>query len=109
MKFLPIDKLQIPVQNIVIVEGRQYEFVFNYNASYDFFTVTLKVDGTAIVTGEKIVIGKPLFTTIPYPFSKTYFVPMDISFQEEEISFDNFGDKVFLWVFVIEDGVIADE
>lgn len=110
MKFLPVNKEQIPVNMSIVVEGKQYELIFNYNSSYDFFTVTLTKDGVALVVGEKMVLDRPLFETIISPFKETYFIPMDLSSQEQEISYENFGDKIFIWVFVIRDGqVIEDE
>lgn len=110
MKYLPVNKEQIPVKMSVPVEGKQYEFLFEYNSTYDFFTVSLFERENEIITGEKIVLGMPLFSTIGNPFDKTYFIPMDLSEEETRITYDSFGERVFIWVFTVVDGqVIEDE
>jgi len=109
VKFLPVDKTQIPVKMLVVVEGEQYEFTFNYNSLYDFFTVSLSKNGKQIIEGEKININKPLFTTTTNPFKETFFIPMDLSNKETSVSYENFGDMVFLWVVVIREGLVVDE
>lgn len=109
MRYLSVDKTQVPVQMLVIIEGIQYEMLFNYNVLFDFFTVSLSRDGISIVDGEKVVLNKPLFTTINVPFSYTHFIPMDLSEIEDAITFDNFGESIFLWVFSTEGGVVSSE
>lgn len=110
MQYLSIEKTLLPVSMFVMVEGIQYEFIFNYNYTYDFFTVTLRLDEQDIVTGEKMLIEKPLFTSYKYPFESTCFIPYDLSEQAERITYDNFMDTVYLYRFELDDeGEIIDE
>lgn len=110
MQYIDIDKTQIPLSMLIVIEEEQYEFVFNYNSLFDFFTVTLRKDEVDIMTGEKVLLNKPLFTTLTYPFQNTYFIPMDLSDSVDKITFDNFGELVFIYMFQTdEDGEIIDE
>lgn len=111
MRYLPVDKSQIPVTMSLIVEGTQYDITFNYNALYDFFTVTLELNGNQLVEGEKLCLDRPLFTTAKNPFEKIMLVPMDISGQAKKITFENFGTSVFIWWFEFDDNgeIVVDE
>lgn len=102
MLFLPVDKNQIPVTMNVFVEDVQYTFTFNYNATYDFFTIDLasaiEPIQNEIIIGEKLILQKPLFTTRDIPFKNTLFIPMDISRLQPRITWDNFGNDVLIYV-----------
>lgn len=104
LQYLDIDKTQIPLSMLIVVEEEQYEFVFNYNSLFDFFTVTLIKDEVEIITGEKVLLDKVLFTMLPYPFKNTYFIPMDLSDKADRITFDNFGTSVFIYMFKLDEG-----
>lgn len=99
MRYLPVPKENIPVRMLVIVDGVQYEFSFFYNKTGDFFTVTLAREGQDIITGEKVVLDKPLFTIIDPPFDETYFIPLDVSDLLDRISYDNWGTGVRIYTF----------
>lgn len=110
MKQLVINKEMIPISMLMVIEGNQYQVEFQYNNSYDFFTVSLSQNDIQIITGEKVVLGKPLFTSIGYPFEETYFIPLDLSGENHSITYDNFNETVLLYEFaIVNDEVVNDE
>ena len=106
MQILNINKELLPLQMSISIEGVPYDFIFNYNDKYDFFTADLLHFEETIIEGEKVLIDKPLFTTIEPPFERTMFVPMDLSKKLDRITFANFGEDIFIYVF---DGSENDE
>lgn len=111
MRYLSIDKEQIPIELTTIIEEVQYRFIFKYNASFDFFTIDLERvdDDEILLQGEKLVLDKPLFSTIGNPFERTYYIPMDLSNTVDRISYANFGERVFLYQFTVIDGVVQED
>jgi hypothetical protein len=104
MQYLPVDKSQIPVRMSVLVDGEQFELGFAYNASRDFFTASLAKRGEEIITGEKVCIDMPLFSTRELPFPRSRFIPMDLSGAAEAVTFENFGETVLIYAFSIGPG-----
>ena len=98
MYILNINKELIPLRISINIDETPYDFMFNYNDMYDYFTVDLLRFDEPIIEGEKVLIGKPLFTTIEPPFS-TLYIPMDLSGKADRITFDNFGEDIFIFVF----------
>lgn len=99
MQYLDIDKSQIPLKVFYMLENILCELRFKYNYSHDFFTVDLYRNDEPFITGEKIVYGKPLFTLRETFLKNTTIIPMDLSMNETRITFSNFGETVFLFVF----------
>lgn len=105
--YVPVDVYDLPETFEYELDGAMYQFTFNYNEEGDFFTVDLADQyGDAIVTGEKLVLGQPLFSCLyDDRLPATPLVPMDESGQATRCGIDEFGETVFLY----EDTVNPDD
>jgi hypothetical protein len=98
--YIPIDKDNLPEQFEIDLADETFILEFNYNQTYGFFTVDLYDSNmNPIVLGEKLVIYVPLWSgfsdhRLPAPT----LVPMDESGKEDRITFENFGETVFLFI-----------
>ena len=106
MQILQIDKEQIPVSMQTFIDGVQYTLTYRYNRTFDYFTVDLGIDSypdyIPIISGEKLILMKPLFTTLRAPFINTLFIPMDLSGKQDRLNYDNIGIYCFIYVFTRE-------
>lgn len=103
MQYLPIEKTSLPEQFEINYGGDSYVIRFDYNTTYDHFTVSLyKVgnDGNEpVVIGEKLVLEKPLWSDfIPDITPGPRIIPLDLSGLHSRITWENFGLSVFLYV-----------
>lgn len=104
MDFIAIDKDKIPFRADVPIAGTTYGLEFHYNSAGDFFTVDLYHAGELLAAGERLVYGWPLFATYAAEgFPQAALVPLDISGQEDDVTWDNLGESVFLYVITQED------
>ncbi|MFP7414366.1 phage baseplate plug family protein [Priestia filamentosa] len=98
--YVPIEKNRLPERFEIDLAGDTFVFQFNYNKTYDFFTVDLyDYKQNPLVIGEKLVLGVPLWSdlvsdNLPAPT----LIPMDESGNTERITFDNFMVTTFLFV-----------
>lgn len=101
---IDVDKEELPVSFDVVLGVETFILGFDYNDTGDFFTVDLyksdeEGNEVPIVLGEKMSLGAPLWKDLvmkelPAPT----LIPLDLGGQERRISFDNFGETVFLYV-----------
>lgn len=104
MDYIPIDKNNLPNRFDVSLLDEMYTFEVHYNMTYDFFTVTLERNGEVLAVCEKLVYGMPLFYDIFDPrFPAVQLVPFDESEVQEEVTFNNFGESVFLYILEDEE------
>lgn len=104
LQYMPIDKEAIPYQFDISIEGETFTFEVHYNAENRFFTVDLSRNNEALVYGEKIVYGRPLFSAYAdMRFPKAAIIPYDLSGNEAKVTFDNLMKTVFLYLFTRED------
>jgi hypothetical protein len=104
MQHIEIEKINIPYGFDIVLEGKTYTFLINYNAEYDYFTVDLYSNGTLIVAGEKIVYGRVLFSSCFHlAVPQVAILPYDVAEKETKVSWENLNETVFLWL-VIADG-----
>jgi hypothetical protein len=97
--YVPIQKEQTPYRFEIVLGAETFEIEVRYNADFDFFTIDLYKDGEALVYGEKLVYGVPLFTDVldqRYPVLQ--IVPKDDAGLEERVGYSNLGETVFLQV-----------
>lgn len=107
MEYIDIDKNMIPYRFDITLEDKTYTFEVNYNALHDFFTIDLLKNGEVIVLGEKLVYGKPLFTTSKYKdIPSVCIVPYDMSEQTDRITFENLNEQVFLYIVGDNDAIL---
>lgn len=99
-EYIPVEKDSLPEQFEIDLADETFILGFDYNKTFDFFTVDLyDMNMNPIVLGEKMVIGVPLWSDIvderiPAPT----LIPLDESGKEIRITFDNFMNTVFLFV-----------
>ena len=96
---IPITKALLPYRINVKIFGGTFRLEVRYNAAADLFTVAL-LKGETIICIEPLVYGVPIFKTgyrpeVYPPFS---LVALDESRQAETVTYDNFGNTVFLVV-----------
>lgn len=99
MDYIDIDKNLIPYTFDITLKSETYTFEVKYNTVGDFFTINLLKNDEVIVLGEKLVYAKPLFLTSRHrDIPKVDIIPFDISENTERITFENFNEKVYLYL-----------
>lgn len=95
-----INKELIPYSFNIMLEEDLFELEINYNSSADLFTVSLYRDEMAIIYGEPLVYGVPLFTDVfdPEQYPVIVLIPLDESGQTDVVKWDNFNTTVFLCI-----------
>ena len=98
--YIPVDKEELPVYFEFDFGGITYNLGFNYNITNDFFTVDLYDESmTPIVLGERLVYGKQLWAgIINNDIPSETLIPFDEAGLETEITYNNFGETVFLFI-----------
>lgn len=95
-----INKSLIPYSFDITLSGEVFEIGVKYNEFADIFTLSLTKDGELICSGEPIVYGVPLFKDVyvcgKYP--EIRIVPYDESRENSNVTWDNFGETLFLLV-----------
>lgn len=98
-EYIEIEKENIPYRFEIELGIEIFEFEIRYNDTYDFFTIDLYKDGEALVYGEKIVYGVPLFSDIyDERFPAPTIIPLDPAGLESCVTFENLNETVFLMV-----------
>ncbi len=99
MRYINIEKELIPYRFSMTFKQKMHEFEVNYNTEYDFFTLDLSIDGEIIVVGEKIVYGRPLFSSVDsFIHTLPRIIAYDLPREEERVTYENIGKKVFLYI-----------
>jgi hypothetical protein len=99
IEYIEIEKELIPYQFNIQLEGVTFTLGVNYNSEFDYFTLDLYQNGEVILYGEKVVYGKPLFTNFLHlNIPGELIVPLDLTEQETRVTYENLGEKVFLYV-----------
>lgn len=105
-EYIDIDKNEIPYAFEIELAGEIFEFEVNYNETFDFFTVDLFKEGVPLVTGEKLILNRPLFRNcVHIDLPKVSIIPKDRAQQETCITYDNLNETVFL--FIVESSEVA--
>lgn len=95
-----VDKSLIPYSFNILLGADWFTLEFRYNETANLFTVTLSKDDEVIVYDEPIIYGHILFSDVyqsgKYPMLN--IVPLDESGQETEVTYENFGETVFLTI-----------
>ena len=99
MKFINIEKNQIPYEFEIVLDNATFQFELNYNFVGDFFTVSLKKDHIRIVDSYKVVYNVELFENLRYlGVPKIVIKPFDTTGTTDKADYDNLNEDVFLYV-----------
>ena len=99
MDFIAIDKNRMPYRFDVPLAGTTYTLEMHYNSKGDFFTVDLYRGEELLAAGERLVYAWPLFATCAAEgFPGVALIPFDLAWREEDVSWDNLGESVYLYV-----------
>lgn len=99
MQYIPIVKEDVPYAFSVNLSGQTYEMEIDYNGRGDFFTIKL-IYQNEVLSNEKIVFGKPLFTGIVHkPAPTAAIVPLADDEVTQRAGYNELGDSVQLYVF----------
>lgn len=95
-----VEKSLIPYSFDILLGAEWFNLEFHYNSKADLFTATLSRDGEVLVYGEPLVYGVPLFADVygSGGIPALDIVPWDESEQETDITYENFGETVFLTI-----------
>lgn len=95
-----IKKELIPYGFNIALGKEKFNMRFAYNKQADLFTVSLYRDDDLLCDSEPIIYGTPLFKDVyqsgKFPVLK--IVPLDESGNEQDVTWDNFGETVFLTI-----------
>ncbi|UHR03256.1 hypothetical protein LV469_02910 [Peptoniphilus sp. GNH] len=99
MKFINIDKNQIPYEFEIVLDNSTFQLELNYNSVGDFFTVSVKKDHVKIVDSYKVVYNVELFENLKYlGVPKVVIKPFDTTGIANKVDYDNLNEDVFLYV-----------
>lgn len=95
-----VKKELIPYGFNIALGREKFNMRFAYNEQADLFTVSLYRDGKLLCYAEPVIYGVPLFHDIYESgmFPMLDIVPYDESGQEQSVTWENFGETVFLTI-----------
>lgn len=95
-----VKKELIPYGFNITLGKEKFNLRFAYNKQADLFTVSLYRDGKLLCHAEPVVYGVPLFRDVYESgvFPMPDIVPYDESGQEQSVTWENFGETVFLTI-----------
>lgn len=98
--YIPIDKNLLPSRILVDLEYESFFLEVSYNELGDFFSCDLlNSDEDILVYGEKFILGRALFENLPIELQPaTTLVPFTNNQDMERVTFENFGESVFLFI-----------
>lgn len=95
-----VNKSQIPYKFDILLASDVFTLEFHYNSKADMFTVKLYKDGEMMCAGEPILYGMPLFNDF-YTVGRIpclTIVPLDESDNRDIVTWENFGETIFLCI-----------
>lgn len=103
VEYIEIDTSKVPYTFSVKLGDRTYTFTIRYNEVGGFFTADLSIaaTGETLAYGDPIRYGRPLFGPIEDErFPLPVIIPLCLTGDEiEEVTFDNFGKEVKLYLY----------
>lgn len=95
-----VKKDQIPYGFNIALGKEKFNMRFAYNKWANLFTVSLYKNGELLCDSEPIIYGMPLFRDVYQSgrFPVLEIIPLDESGNELEVTWDNFGETVFLTI-----------
>ena len=101
VEVLPVSRDKVPYSFQVKLEDRTYKFTFKYNETGGFYTADLEtVSGEPLAYGDIIRYGRPLFGPVEDEnFPLPVIIPLCPGGKESEVTRENFGKSVKLYLF----------
>ena len=101
VEYIPIDASKVPYTFSVKLGDRTYTLTVRYNDAGGFFTIDLAVmaTGEVLCYGDPVRYGRPMFRSVEddrYPIP--VIIPFCLTGEEDEVTFDNFGRTVQLYL-----------
>ena len=93
---IEINKDLVPYQFNILLGDEPFDFLVDYNASGDLFTVSLYKEDELICT-EPVILGVPLFQDVYQP-GKYPAVTIEPYGNADAMTFENLGETVFLTI-----------
>lgn len=95
-----VKKKLIPYGFNIALGKERFNLRFDYNSAADLFTVSLYRDGVLLCADEPVIYGVPLFRDVYESgrFPAVNIVPLDESGQDQEVTWSDFGETVFLTI-----------
>ena len=101
-EIIEINKSLIPYEFNIILANELFTLSVDYNNAGGFFTLGLAKDGETLCSGAPIIYGRPIFEDVRKPtFPKVDIVPLDLSGENNAVTYDNLGTSVLL---ILDDG-----
>ena len=98
-EYIEIQKEDIPYEFEINLGNGVYKLKIHYNSFGDFFTVDLSKDNATLIQGEKLILNKPLFRNFVHvDLPSVSLIPAGRSGSAKHITYNNFGETVFLYV-----------
>lgn len=94
---IPINKSMIPYHFNITLGSILFKLSVRYNSTADLFTIGLYKDDELICT-EAVIYGSYLFEQVYQPnlYPALSIIPQDSSGENDTVTWDNFGESVFL-------------
>lgn len=90
-----VDKENLPYKFQTTLDQVVYDFIVNYNTTFDFFTLTLIKDEVILMESERCVLNQRLFTTVDNAPNRVIGI-YGINDEIQETTFDNLNFKTNL-------------
>lgn len=105
MRFIEVFKEDTPyIMQIPLNNGTDdgdgttlYDVEVNYNHSHDFFALSIGIDGESLLSGERLVLNRPIASNYDNAPSVD-IVPRNRPNQKGDVIYENMGDTVLLAV-----------
>lgn len=101
VEIIPIVPEDVPYSFLIKLADLTFKFTFKYNEMGKFFTVDLEtMDGEVLAYGDILRYGRPLFAPIEDErFPLPVIIPLNPGSDETEITRENFGKTVKLYLY----------
>lgn len=105
--YIPIEKDELPELFEIDFDNQSFLFGIDYNKSQCIFTLDiLTLENKPIVLGERLVLNERLWAdVIDDRLPSVDLVPMDESGEARSITYENFGETVFLYIDSLPENV----
>ncbi|RHX89845.1 phage baseplate plug family protein [Leptospira stimsonii] len=104
-KYLPFSSDTFPIRNEYEIDGKDFEFEFNYNSVGDFISVLVRNSEGETLFTSKLIYGVPLNRSVVEGFpNHIQLIPLDLEdlyrdeFIEVPINKTTFGSTVQIYI-----------